>query len=450
MNTIKLIAQRELWVTVKRKAYLFMIFGIPVLYAVLIAVVVLVTASSATKIRPRVVALVDSSGVVDTNVLRSLEQQSKETGALSDEAVDALNTRLSQLTPATRALTEETFSGFRGTIALLMMTDADSAREATRRGDLEGALLVSGDYLNNGRVWSYSQTRSVLEDGEGPAERLMRQTLTLSLLQDQNLDPVIQNRILRPMYLTMHEVTERGGEFEESGDASEIRKFALPYIFSLLLMFSIMMGGGFLLQGVAEEKENRVIEVLLSSVTPNNLMAGKVLGLGTAALVQVLIWLGMVFVGLTMASQSFMPDFEVPLDLFFICLGYFLVGFLMISSLMAGVGSLGNTLKESQQLSMWFTMPTVAPLVLMMAILAEPNGLLARIFSYFPLTTPVTMMLRLPSGQVPWWEVPLTFVILIVSVFLALRLGAKLFRLGSLMYGKRPTVPEIWRWLRQA
>lgn len=450
MNTIMLIAQRELWVTIKRKAYLFMIFGIPVLYTAMIGVVVLVTARTANKIRPRVVALVDSSGVVNTDVLRSLEQQSKDEGVLSDEAVDALNTRLSQLTPATRALTKETFSGFRGTIAILMMTDADSAREATRRGDLEGALLVSGDYLNNGRVWSYSQTRFFLEDGEGPAERLMRQTLTLSLLQDQNLDPVIQNRILSPMYLTMHEVTERGGEFEESGDASEIRKFALPYIFSLLLMVSIMMGGGFLLQGVAEEKENRVIEVLLSSVTPNDLMAGKVLGLGTAALIQILIWLGMVFVGLTLASQSFMPDFEVPLDLFFICLGYFLVGFLMISSLMVGVGSLGNTLKESQQLSMWFTMPVVAPLVLMMAILTEPNGLIARIFSYFPLTTPVTMMIRLPSGQVPWWEVPLTFMILIISVFLAIRLGAKLFRLGSLMYGKRPTVPEIWRWLREA
>ena len=85
-----------------------------------------------------------------------------------------------------------------------------------------------------------------------------------------------------------------------------------------------------------------------------------------------------------------------------------------------------------------------------MVILAEPNGVIARVFSYFPLTSPVTMMLRLPSQQVPWWEVPLTFVILIVSVYLALRLGGKLFRLGSLMYGKRPTVPEIWRWLRQA
>ena len=450
MRNALLVAKRELWVTLRRKAYLLTIFGMPVLIGGLLAVMTFFTTRSAMKIRPRVVAVVDSSGVIDTTVLRDLEQQAKENQVLSAEAVEALNTRLSELNPSTMALADETFSGFRGTIALLLMTDADSAREATRRGDLEGALLVSGDYLNNGRVWGYTQSRSFIEDGEGPAERLLRRTLTLSLLKGQNLDPAIQNRILSPMNLRMSEVTEPGGEFAESDEASEVRKFLLPYGFGLLLLMSIMMGGGFLLQGVAEEKENRVIEILLSSVTPNDLMTGKVLGLGAAALIQMVVWLGMAFALLTFASQTVMPDFEVPLDLFVICFGYFLVGFLMISSLMVGVGSLGNTLKESQQLSMWFTMPIVAPFMLMIVILAEPNGVVARIFSYFPLTSPVTMMLRLPSGQVPWWEVPLTFVILIVSVLLALRLGAKLFRLGSLMYGKRPTVPEIWRWLRQA
>ncbi len=450
MRRALLVARRELSVTLRRKAYLLTIFGMPVLFGAIFGVMGYVTAKSAMKIRPKVVAVVDSSGVVDTSILLDLEKQARDYNVLSDEAQEALDNRLSGLNPSTRALAGEIFSGFRGTIALLMMSDADSAREATRRGDLEGALLVSGDYLNTGRVWGYTQSRSFMEDGEGPAERLLRQTLTLSLLKDQNIDPAIQNRILRPMSLRMYEVSEPGEEFEETGIASEIRKFALPYGFSLLLMMSILMGGGFLLQGVAEEKENRVIEILLSGLTPDDLMTGKVLGLGAAALIQILVWLGMAFALLTIASRNFLPDFDVPLDLFLICLGYFLVGFLMISSLMAGAGSLGNTMKESQQLSTWFTIPIVAPFFLIMVILAEPNGIVARILSYIPLTSPVTMMLRLPSGQVPWWELPLTFVILIVSVYLALKLGGKLFRLGSLMYGKRPTVPEIWRWMRQA
>ncbi len=450
MKRAFLVARRELYVTIRRKAYLLTIFGMPILFGGIFVIMGYFTARSVMKIRPKVIAVVDSSGVVDTTILRNLEEEARENSVLGEEAIEALEQRLTDLNPNTKTLVSEIFSGFRGAVSLLTMTNADSAREATRRGDLDGALIVSGDYLNTGRVWGYSQSRSFIEDDESPAERLLRQTLVLSLLKDQNLDPGIQIRILRPMHLRAFEVSEVGEEFEETGVASEIRKFALPYGFSLLLLMSIMMGGGFLLQGVAEEKENRVIEILLSSLTPDDLMTGKVLGLGAAGLIQIIVWLGMAFALLTFASRSLMPGFEVPVDLFLICLGYFLVGYLMIASLMAGVGCLGNTMKESQQLSTWFTIPVVAPFIMIMVILAEPNGVIARVFSYFPLTSPVTMMLRLPSQQVPWWEVPLTFVILIVSVYLALRLGGKLFRLGSLMYGKRPTVPEIWRWLRQA
>jgi ABC-2 type transport system permease protein len=116
---------------------------------------------------------------------------------------------------------------------------------------------------------------------------------------------------------------------------------------------------------------------------------------------------------------------------------------------MAGAGSLGGSMRESQQLTTWFTMPLVVPFMLITVILPEPNGLLARVFSYIPITTPVTMMMRLPTEQVPWWEIPLTLLVLALGTVVAIRVGARLFRLGSLLYGKRPTVPEIWRWLRQ-
>ncbi len=212
-----------------------------------------------------------------------------------------------------------------------------------------------------------------------------------------------------------------------------------------------MMGGSFLLQGVAEEKENRVMELLLSSVTTDELMFGKVLGLGACGLLQILVWLGMGFLLLVgLVSQDILPGFTIPVDLFLLCLGYFLVGYLMIASLMAGAGSLGNTMKESQQLSIIFTIPVWLPMFAIVAILAEPLSILSRIFAWFPLTSPVTMMLRLPSGQVPWWEIPLTFGILIIFTWFCLKFGAKLFRLGSLMYGKRPSLPEIVRWMRQA
>ncbi len=453
MKRALLIAAHELSVTIKRPAYLFTIFGIPLLYAAMFGIIGLTTAKTALKITPRVIAVVDSSGVLDHSILTDLEVEARSREVLSEEALQLLSDRLTRVNPSTLDLVSQTFTGFSGTLSLIIMADADSARETTRRGDLDAALIISADYLETGRVWGFSQSKSLLDDdaGSGPAERLLRRALLLSLLNEQPVDPAIENRILSPMNYMAYEISAASDEFEQTGIASELRKVALPYAFSLLLLISIMMGGSFLLQGVAEEKENRVMELLLSSVTTDELMFGKVLGLGACGLLQILVWLGMGFLLLVgLVSQDILPGFTIPVDLFLLCLGYFLVGYLMIASLMAGAGSLGNTMKESQQLSIIFTIPVWLPMFAIVAILAEPLSILSRIFAWFPLTSPVTMMLRLPSGQVPWWEIPLTFGILIIFTWFCLKFGAKLFRLGSLMYGKRPSLPEIVRWMRQA
>jgi len=453
MKRALLVARHELAVTIRRPAYLLTIFGMPLLFAVVFGVIGLLTAQAALKVKPRVIAVVDSSGVLDYGILHSYADAAARDTLLNEDALAAMHDRLSALSPATRALSTDLISGLRGALSFMVMTDADSAREATRRGDLDGALLISEDYLETGLVWNYSQTKSFMEDdeGEGPAERTLRSALVNSLLARYDLDPVVARRLMSPMALRTYEVSATSAEFEESGIISEIRKFALPYGFSLLLLMSIMMGGGFLLQGVAEEKENRVIELLLSSVTTDDLMLGKVIGLGACGLIQVTVWLGLgLGILIVLAGSSSIPDFTVPVGLFIYCFGYFLLGYLMTASLMAGAGSLGNTMKESQQLSMWFTMPVVAPMMLMMVIISEPLGTVARVFSWFPITSPVTMMLRLPSGQVPLWEIPLTYGILLLSTWIAIKVGARLFRIGSLMYGKRPSLPELIKWIRQS
>lgn len=448
MKRYLLVAKRELFVTIRRPTYILMILGMPLLIGGIWGIAILTAVVSVSKTTPRLVAVTDSSGVLNQSILHELEKEALDRDVLDETLQTALDEKLSNLSSSTMALTHEVFSGFRGAVSLLTMTDADSAKEATRRGELDAALIVSGDYLETGKVYVYSLSKSFLEDTRGPAEQLLEEALVKSLLEDYGLDPKVEERVLAPMWVDAYEVVVAGEDFQESSEASEFGKFILPYGFALLLMMSIFMGGGFLLQGVAEEKENRVIEMLLSSVTTDDLILGKVLGLGTAGLIQVFVWLSMAFALLTVASQSW-SGFEVPIGLFILCFCYFLVGYLMNASLMGGVGSLGNTVKESQQLSMWFTMPAVIPLIVMMAILNEPNGVLARVFSYIPITSPITMMLRLPSQQVPWWEIPLTFLVLILFTWFALKLGAKLFRLGSLMYGKRPNLPEIWKWLWQ-
>jgi ABC-2 type transport system permease protein len=448
------VARREFSVAVRRKAYIFTIFGTPILFLVIYGVAILAAVQTEMKVEATAIAVVDSSGVLKDDVLRNLAENARDRGDLSEAEQVAVDERLSLLPAETLAQTSAQFTGYRGAVTLLTMSDADSAREISRRGDLDGALLIAGDYLSSGRVWGYGRSEGIFDDDASPAERILRTALVRSLFSGEDVDPQVQNRIMYPMNLREYELRvagETAGEFEQKGVGSVMRGFAMPYGFALLLIMSIFMAGGFLLQGVAEEKENRVIEILLSTVTPDELLTGKVIGLGAAGLLQILIWLGMAFGLLSFASARFFSEFSIPIGPFLYALAYFLLGYLMFASLMAGAGSLGNTQKESQQLTTWFTLPSILPAFLLMpVILAEPNGFVARLFSYIPLTSPVTMMMRLPSEQVPWWEFPITMGILALTTIFAIRFGAKLFRVGSLMYGKRPNVRELWRWLREA
>jgi ABC-2 type transport system permease protein len=211
-------------------------------------------------------------------------------------------------------------------------------------------------------------------------------------------------------------------------------------------MISIIGSSGYLLQGVAEEKENRVIEILVSSATTDQLLAGKVLGLCAAGLTQLLIW---ICIGVAPAAATF-PFLDLRWSQLGVALVFFLLGFLLYGTLMGGCGALGNNYRESQQLSVVWTMSAVSPFFVMTFIMQQPNGTLARVFSYIPLTAPVTMMLRVSSTAVPLWDIALSAVLLAASLYFFIKLGGKLFRVGVLMYGKRPTLVEIVRWLRAA
>jgi ABC-2 type transport system permease protein len=189
-----------------------------------------------------------------------------------------------------------------------------------------------------------------------------------------------------------------------------------------------------------------VIEILLSSVKPEQLLAGKIIGLCGAGLTQIAAWLTIVVV----PALYFLPFLNLRWDQLFVALIFFPLGYLVFGSLMGGTASLGNNMRESQQASMIWTFSAILPLMLFPAIIAQPNGTLARVLSYIPLTAPGTIMLRIGATRVPLWDIALSAAILIASLFLIIRLSAKLFRMGTLMYGKKPSVVEIVRWLRAA
>ena len=244
---------------------------------------------------------------------------------------------------------------------------------------------------------------------------------------------------------------------DSSGQVAEeqggFTAFIVPYIFSILLIMSIFTSSGYIVQGLGEEKENRIMEVLLSSVSPRQLITGKVLGLGSAGLIQIVIWLVSARFIAGMASSTIggmLSSLQVTTEFLVISLIYFVLGYFLFAIIMAGAGSIGATARESQQLSVMFTLAAVAPLWFAVAITENPDGAISQALTMFPLTAPVTVMLRMGLGDIPVWQYAVSMGLMVLTIIGLLFLVAKIFRVFLLMYGKTPKMGEIIRYLRQA
>ena len=439
------VAEREFLSTVKRRSYLIVTFGMPFflsLYVGLVAVLptIFMAQSGASK---KDVGLVDEARLIRDD---ELERAARGEG---DE--------LSQAAERLKAVTAGRTSGMAASILkdvaspthFRRFADRTQGIEAVRAGTIEKLYVVPGDYLERGGVDSYQKENASMSLGRARARESLELVLSRSLLADrvpETLRPRIEHPVLSSASQSF--TVRDDGRVQPFDLTSRIARLAIPGVFAILFLMSVMISSGYLLQGVAEEKESRVIEIILSSVRPHQLLFGKLLGLGAAGLVQLVVWIavGTFAVSLMAAAALAVLDFK----LFVSCLIFFVLGFLMLGSLMTGTGALGSNARESQQLSAVWTLTTIMPPALTwMGILDAPNGTLARILGWFPLTAPITMMLRLGTGQVPWWDVAVAIAILIAGVLLAIRLSGALLRLGLLMYGKRPTLPEIVRLLRQ-
>jgi ABC-2 type transport system permease protein len=206
------------------------------------------------------------------------------------------------------------------------------------------------------------------------------------------------------------------------------------------------------LQGVAREKTSRVMEIILSSVTAQELLAGKVLGLGALGLTQIVIWLAssVALSGGTLGLLGIALPLLVRPQVLVLGVVYYILGFLVYAVLMGGVGALGTTQQESQQLAGIFSFMAAIPLMVGGFMFTNPNATIVRVLSWFPLTAPTMMLLRMPMTEVPLVDVVGSLVMLILAIPVILWVGSKIFRMGLLMYGKRPSLRQIVRALRQA
>lgn len=245
--------------------------------------------------------------------------------------------------------------------------------------------------------------------------------------------------------------------------------YLIGYFSSILIYFSILVYGSMVMRGVSEEKTNRIAEIIISSVRPFQLMMGKILGIGAVGLTQFLMWLVLIVL-FSAGASAFMPldtfhqagaasqsavslpdmgQFNLPL-IAFCFIYYFVFGYLFYASMFAAVGSAVNEDAHDLQAFMWpMTMPIVLAIIFMMQAVSDPSGKLAFWTSVIPFFSPVVMMARIPFG-VPWWELALSMFLLGGGFILSTWVGAKIYRTGILLYGKKITWKEMWKWATKA
>jgi ABC-2 type transport system permease protein len=204
-------------------------------------------------------------------------------------------------------------------------------------------------------------------------------------------------------------------------------------------------------EGLGDEKESRLIEVLLSSVSPRQLLTGKVLGLGAAGLVQVVVWLASLPLLLNLASSTiggFFSTIQLPANFLVLGIVYFILGYLLFAALSAGVGAISSSARDGQPLTMIYAMLVFVPLWFASLLFIFPDSPIWIVLTIFPLTAPIEVMLRLGVAGIAPWELAVSLAVMLLSIIGALALSIKVFRVYLLMYGKRPSWGEIIQSLR--
>ena len=271
-------------------------------------------------------------------------------------------------------------------------------------------------------------------------------------LEREAIDPGIARWIQTPVRFDVRKVSAEGAE-ESIGERDMLRQWA-PVVFVYLLWISVWSVSQMLMMNTFEEKSSRVIEVLLSSVSPVQLLAGKIVGIAATGLTMVLSWLLAFFLATKYLPGMLGASPDLPLStiasdplLLGSFLAYFILGYLLYAAILVGLGSVCNTVSDAQNMMPAFMLVLIVPLLAMVPIGRDPNGVLARVLSYIPPFTPFVMMNR-AAGPPTMSEYALTTALLVVSIAIALWAGAKVFRIGVLLTGKPPKLKEILRWIR--
>ena len=331
-------------------------------------------------------------------------------------------------------------------VDLILYDSQEELTQALVDKEIEEYFIIPPDYLSTGLIQRYSTGKEV-ETPRYIAAAIWN--FLLGNLVEGEISQAVADRVYNPMTLVTTTVTETG---EIATDQGGLGAIILPAFFSLLIGISLMSLSTFLLQGLGEEKENRVIEILLSSVSTGQLLAGKVLGVGAAGFLQVIVWLFVPAVLMAQATDTIISGVArsllIPADFLVLAVAYFVLGYLFFGVLSAGIAAVCPTSRDGQQLAMGFLLPMFVPLWLSSLVIMLPDNPLWTALSFVPITAPTMMMVRYGVTDIPAWQIAVSILVMLLFTAGGLWLAAKAFRAYLLMYGKRPAFGEIVRSLK--
>ena len=310
---------------------------------------------------------------------------------------------------------------------------------------LDALYVVPENYAESGEVDLYVRTITI--EAQSRSGSLMEEFIINSLLYEADAETYeeLYLRLRAPATVITHPLGE--GQVNE---VNEDDNFALTYAFGLILMMSLFWGGGYLMQSVVQEKESRMIEIILSSVPPVPLLFGKIVAMGLASIIQVATLLGTSLFIMSRAGETFgvLEGFTVEPQTLAIAIVYFVLGFLLFGSAMAAIGALTSSMRESQNYVTFVTLPAAVPFFFLTMFAEEPHGTVATALSIFPLTSPLSMIMRASVTTIPAGQLALSVVLLVIAVAFVIWLSGRLFRVNTLLSGSTPKVKDIPKLLR--
>jgi ABC-2 type transport system permease protein len=368
--------------------------------------------------------LMESDAGIDTRIYGLID----ETNLFGEQLVARMDARYEgNSPPLILSLTKGSFAEVRPTFEPLIEDKT-----------LDGFFVIPADFYQNAAVRLYARSSSNFKLTE-----IVESELKDLLVHERASQLDLSQETLEAIFVKVEMDHYDLGTDAEIASEALIADYMAPVVFMMLLFFGIFTGGQLLLRAVLEERSSRVIEVLLSTVTYNDLMGGKILGLGLLGLTQSIIYL---IIASVAGSQYGITLVTAPVTSLYLV--YFILGYLLYAGIYIGTGALFDSEQEAQQAIQIISFMAMIPMMLWMFVIQNPNSPVVNMLCYFPPMTPFFMMVKVAMGETTALQISSTILILSISVYGSIRMAAKIFKTAILLYGKRVTLPEIYRWIR--